>query len=237
MDMISRHRWNRYDGGLVMGFRRLVVVVLVTGMSIAVGCAQDDVVVEGPVVKSDTGGPDIATTATNKDEVDVVGTGVVGQTSRVISSQPDTGARVTLDHTLIENDQIEVKVTIRSFDNLYGIAAHLGYDPKALKLVSIQGHDVLNNFSHSSRTIAKESQAGRILLGAARFLTNAQPWSKLEGAAVDSALWVTLRFAVQADGEHVISFDPARSFAKDSTYKDVATTWGQLRITRQADAR
>jgi hypothetical protein len=216
--------------------RGLSVCAMVAGLSTVVGCAQDDVAAEGPKVDIAGEATDAATTRTGNASGDVVTSGTIGQPTRVISTQPTKGARVTLDHELADDDQIVVKVTIRSFDNLYGIAAHLRYDAKALELVAIKGHDVLNNFSHSSRTVAKESPSGRLLLGAARFLNNSKPWSTLQGASVDSELWATLRFAVHVEGEHVVSFDPARSFAKDSKYVDVATKWGELRITRQVEA-
>ena len=214
--------------------RYLVLCGLVVGLSMAGGCAQDDSAVEGPSVDIGTAVSDVATTLAPDAAADVIDRGTDGQRIQVVSTQPEQGARVTLDHELVDGDQVVLKVRIRSFDNLYGIAAHLSYDPKTLELVAIQGHDVLNNFSHSSRTIAKDSPAGRILLGAARFRNSSQPWSTLQGATVDNQLWATLRFAVQADGEHVVSFDPARSFAKDSKYQDVATQWGEFRLIRQA---
>ena len=132
------------------------------------GCAQDYFAVEGPSVDIGTAVSDVATTLAPDAAADVIDRGTDGQRIQVVSTQPEQGARVTLDHELVDGDQVVLKVRIRSFDNLYGIAAHLRYDPKTLELVAIQGHDVLNNFSHSSRTIAKKSPSGRILLDVGR---------------------------------------------------------------------
>ena len=150
----------------------------------------------------------------------------------VDSNQPSSGARVTLDHEVVDK-QVVVKVTLHSFTDLVGLAGHLRYDPKGLHLAKVAGHPVLKSTGFDSRTVVRESPAGRILLGGARFRINTTPWAAPEGAWVGHQLWATLTFDVLAAGSHRIHFDPLHALAKDSDYDDIGPAWGELTVSHQ----
>ena len=156
----------------------------------------------------------------------------LGPSTTVESTQPTSGPRVTLAHKFV-GEQVVVQVTLNSFADLVGLAGHLRYDPKGLRLATVNEHPVLASKGFDSRTVVRESPAGRVLLGAARFRIDTRPWDPPEGAAIGQQLLATLTFDVLAAGSHRIYFDPDHALAKSAAYEDIDPAWGELTVHRQ----
>ncbi len=147
----------------------------------------------------------------------------------IASTQPEMGPRVVLVAE-VKDDSVVVRVTLASFKELVGIASHLRYDPKGLRLTKVEEHKVLQSPGFSSRTVVRESPAGRVLMGAARYRIDTRPWDPPEGTTVGHQLWATLYFDVLSAGSHRLHFDPAGTLVKDASYVDIKASWGELTI-------
>ena len=142
-----------------------------------------------------------------------------------------TGPRVELDASLESDKTVTVRVLVRDFDDLYAIAAHLTWDPKALTLLEHKGHLMMLQSGYNARTLIKPSGAGRLLLGAARFREGGSPWAAIAGAKVGAEQWATLRFKLISDSAK-LSFDPTHGLAKSASYEAVAMGWQHLTLQR-----
>ena len=148
-----------------------------------------------------------------------------------------TGPRVELEPTKTGDDTFELRLLLRDFPNLFGIAGHLRYDPAALEVTEIEKHTVLEGTGYASRTIAADKPKGRLLLGSTRFRTGGSFYSQLQGADVNKQRWVTLQVKVLQEGAHTIAFDPHSLMAKRSTYENVKTNFGQLTVVWKGSAK
>jgi hypothetical protein len=152
------------------------------------------------------------------------------------ASSPATGARVDLEGAWDDATQhVRVRLYIAGFANVLGLAGHLRFDPAVLKLVTLTGSPVplgpaKDALTWEARTMAKESPAGRVLLGGARFRKKPNPYVGPEGAVVDRELWVTLEFEVLQSGTHTIAFDPGSTTARNDGNEEVSATWGSGQI-------
>lgn len=152
------------------------------------------------------------------------------------ASTPATGARVDLEGGWDDaSKHVRVRLYVAGFANLLGLAGHLRFDPSALKLTALTGAPVplgpsKDTLTWEARTMAKESPAGRVLLGGARFRKKPNPYVGPEGAVVDRELWVTLEFEVLQPGTHTIAFDPASTTARNDGNEEVSATWGSGQI-------
>lgn len=209
--------------------RRVVVLVCVLVFAAAWGCSRltSDETVAGPGVPQ--GNTDTAPTIeADAGDVDVG----PGPGTTVASEQPTSGARVTLTHRLV-GEQVVVDVVLNSFADLVGLSGHLRYDPKGLQLEKVVEHSALKSKGFDSRTVARESPAGRVLLGVARFRIDTRPWDPPEGVAVGQQVLVTMTFNILAEGSHRIHFDSEHALAKNASYEDINPAWGELTVHRQ----
>ncbi len=142
-----------------------------------------------------------------------------------------SGPRVELDAALQADETVTVRVLVRDFDDLYAIASHLTWDPKALTLLEHKGHLMMLDSGYNARTLIKPSETGRLLLGAARFREGGSPWAAISGAKVGAEQWATLRFKLIAETAK-LSFEPTHSLAKSASYEAVATGWQHLTLQR-----
>lgn len=126
--------------------------------------------------------------------------------------------------------RLKAWVWVGDVADLLGIAAHLRYDPAKLQLTKLEllplaelGDD--NPGVWSSRGVAKDAPAGRILLGSARFRNQIAPFVYPAGAAVQREKWVALEFAVLAAGESKLWFDPPSKLARQGDGKALQLEW------------
>ena len=136
-----------------------------------------------------------------------------------------SGPRVRLEGGVQSDGQIAVDVVLRDFQDLYGIAGHLRYDPAGLELVSLVGQPILGGAGYVGRVLASDSPAGRILLGGARIRTSGDPWEAKAGAALGKQLWATAVFRVRTPGTYALTFDPDSTLARQGDYTRVEPSW------------
>lgn len=144
-----------------------------------------------------------------------------------------TGA-VSIDGSWVD-DHIRVEVAVNHFADLFGIAGHLHYDPAVLQITSSQANavplgDKKDTSDYKPRGTAKESPTGRILLGGARFSNVPSPFDTPSGVKLTRETWLVLEFHVLQKVKTVIAFDPNSLVARNGSYTEVPTDWGQLTI-------
>lgn len=217
---LARMTSNRRRRGAALGALCVALALL------ASACSGDE---------TDTGASSLAAGSAGEDAQGDVTEGQDTQSeapgTTVEADNVKVGTRVNLEGVVLPDGLVEVKVWLRSFADLYGVAAHLRFDPKGLKLKYVQGEEILAGMGFAGRTVLAESPSGRLLMGGARFRIETVPWDGPEGTSVGQQLWATLRFEVLTGGAHVVAFDADHSFAKDSKFKDVPASWGSLKIT------
>lgn len=158
-----------------------------------------------------------------------------------VAAEMADGPRVELTGVWHEDvKRLRVSVHIANFPKLIGIAGHLRFDPDALAISDLAVHPVPAGDPDDADTwephsIGRESPAGRVLMGGARFRLAPHPYLPLEGAAVDRELWLEADFEIKKPGTHKLAFDPASLVARDHTGKDLAVQWGSAEI-KSADA-
>ena len=209
-------------------FRKIAPLTAIALAALLAAC-EGDVIAEGPAQagsglvddkgKVDDGG--------NKDATNLL-FDVKGNAS---------GPRVELQPTKTGADTFELRLVLRDFSDLFGVAGHLRYDPKNLSLQSIEKHKVLDDGAFDSKTVAADSPKGRVLLGATRFRTTGSPFSPLLGAKVGKQVWVTMKFKVLQSGEHTIAWDDSASMVKTSKYEDVETDFATVTVQRKEATR
>lgn len=132
--------------------------------------------------------------------------------------------------------RLKVWVWVGDVADLLGIAAHLRYEPAKLQLTKLEllplaelGED--NPGVWSSRGIAKDAPAGRIMLGSARFRNQIAPYVYPMGAAVQRDKWVALEFAVLGAGETKLWFDTPSKLARQGDGKAVKLEWLDAQVS------
>jgi len=206
------------------GVAWLSAALLMSCLPLLAGCGEDTAVEsEKADVSAGADAPsgDIATDAGNATQAGVTAT----------SAGATSGARVTLEADVEADDSITVSVLVRDYDELYAIASHLTWDPKALQLLEHKGHLLLAGSGYSTRSLVKPTEGGVLLLGAARFKDGGSPWSPIQAAKVGNEIWATLRFKLLGEKAE-LKFDPAHSLAKNASYEAVSTGWQRLTIAR-----
>ena len=53
------------------------------------------------------------------------------------------GPRVVLEPTYVDDSSFEVRIILRAFEDLFGVAGHQRYDPAALELKKFETHTIL----------------------------------------------------------------------------------------------
>ena len=136
--------------------------------------------------------------------------------------------------------RLKVVVWIGRFDDVIGVAGHLRFDPAALELVKVEAADVPNgitpNKDWEAVGVAKQSPAGRVLLGGARFRKEPSAYAAFDGAEVLREAWAVLEFVPKKVGTTTLAFDPPSIVARDSEGKDVAVTANLATVTVPASA-
>jgi hypothetical protein len=189
-------------------------------LALLIAPACDDSLVSGPLESSSS----LANNNTGR-----VDPNAAGSPKLLFNATGATeNARVELEPTKTGDSEFEVRLLLRDFPNLYGIAGHLRYDPKVLTLVTVQMHKVLQGKNYDSRSVGADKPKGRLLLGATRFKSGGSAFSPLAGVPVGKEVWATLTFKLLADGKHTIAFDPTTTMAKSATYEDLKTSYGGL---------
>ncbi len=152
-----------------------------------------------------------------------------------VNDPQDKGPAVSFQGTWQDAKQLlHVTVWVHDFPHLVGLAGHMRYDPDALKLVTVTPTGVPVGDTpdplYESHAIAKDSPAGRILAGGARFMTKPSMYTPLADIAVSSELWLTLDFQVLKPGSHKLFFDPDTTMARSADGKLVVASWGSATI-------
>lgn len=204
---------------------RALLLLFIASLAVTVGCG--DTIADGPLSSSTqlVGEQPSGTTADTTPGAAKLSFSPTGAT---------TGPRVELEPTKTGDDTFEVRVLVRSFPNLYGIAGHLRYDPKTLSLTKLTTLKMLDGGDYDGRSIGADQPKGRLLLGAARFRTKGSAYGALQGADVTKQVWATLSFKILADGTHKLAFDAATLMVKNASYEDVDTDFGGLEVTYAA---
>lgn len=213
--------------------RRLLTITLGWTLIAAAlaGCSEDSLVVAGVQVDAS------ALSAADAGQVGVAPVQIV------IEAGPASGARVTVEATAGEaNHRVHLRYYLESFADLLGIAGHLRFDPAALRVVALEAKPVPAGASEDAEfwqpfSIARESPAGRLLLGGARFRHKPHPYAPFEGAVVGRELWLDLELEVVQPGTHVVAFDPASLVARTAAAKDIAVHWPTVRIVQTGAPR
>jgi len=208
--------------------------LLAASVLLAWGCSDD--VLDGPVDST-------AQTNLGGDNGKVGDDGKGGATAKTttklsfdVQSVP-TGPRILLEPTKTGDKTFTVRLLIVDFANLFGVATHLRYDPKALELTDLKTHELLRGPGYDARAIAKDSPKGRVLLGVARYLVSGSAFQALKGATVNKAAWATLTFKVLKPGKHTVTFDKNATIARRSDYQIVDAAWATLTVSHEEVAR
>ncbi|MSP90492.1 MAG: hypothetical protein EXR79_01605 [Myxococcales bacterium] len=193
-----------------------------------VACTED-AAVTGPA-KDGASAPDVPDTA-----IDAAATPVVEPVT--FNAGPEPGApHFHLEGAwLPESGRLKVVVWIGRFDDVLGVAGHLRFDPAALELAKVEAADVPSGIAPNTDWevvgVAKQSPAGRVLLGGARFRKEPSAYAAFAGAEVLREAWAVLEFVPKKAGTTTIAFDSPSIVARDSEGKDVAVTANPATVT------
>lgn len=197
-------------------------VFAIAAVVLAAACGHDDPVASAPAPNApDTQAADAAI-AQDTTPAPIALPSLDGGPEPVVSYVHITGEWVA------EGQKLRVRVWIGRFDELFGIAGHLRYDPDALELLTLEPHHVPQGPSASADweavSLAEDTPKGRILMGGARFRLKPSIYDPMLGVKVEREPWLVAEFKVKKVGTTSLHFDPATITARTAKGVDLAVT-------------
>jgi hypothetical protein len=137
-----------------------------------------------------------------------------------------------------DRNRLVVEVRVGGSVDVVGLAGQLTWDPAVLRLESTAVNDELlvdDPSIWSQRSLVKETPAGRLLLGSARFRTTSSPWLQVESFRITNAKWLTLTYEVLGKGDTAIAFDPTTTVVRNELGAQQKLTWTAVQVAVPAD--
>lgn len=137
-----------------------------------------------------------------------------------------------------DRNRLVVEVRVGGSVDIVGLAGQLTWDPAVLRLESTVVNDDLlvdDATNWSQRSLVKETPAGRLLLGSARFRTTSSPWLQVESVRITNAKWLTLTYDVLGKGNTAITFDPATTVVRNELGAQQKLTWTAAQVAVPAE--
>jgi hypothetical protein len=132
--------------------------------------------------------------------------------------------------------RLRVTVWVGDVKNFLGIAGHLRYDPAVLELTASESWPLAENDPAQpgawlTRSVLKDSPAGRVLAGAARTRVVTHPWMAPDGVDFSRDKWFDLEFKVRAAGTTELRFDPDSTLCRQGDGAELALQWLPTSVT------
>lgn len=196
---------------------RLPLALLLLGLSTA-ACGEETSTLDGK-------GADASASA---DTQSLAGAPTITQ-----ADQPTGGSVHLQGQWQADRQRVSVEVRVRGNVQLVGIAGHLRWDPKVLRLDSVAFNNKLlvgDQNIWEQRTLQKETEPGRLLLGTARFRKELSFWSGVESLLVKDERWLTASFEVVGQGNTDVAFHPDTTVARDDTGAQLPLVWTNVQV-------
>ncbi len=140
------------------------------------------------------------------------------------------GAQVSMTAaTNADGGDLEVSLWLHHMEGLLGVAGQLQYDPNCLQFKLGVGDELAaatdKNFS-TTKSLVKPVPAGRVLLGAARFVKpQVAPVDAFGPDTIEKRRWMKLRFQVVQDCDTTLGFDASTTLVRRVDGARIHTVW------------
>lgn len=159
---------------------------------------------------------------------------LAGAPSITSAEQPAGGSVHLQGQWQADRQRVSVEVRVRGNVQLVGVAGHLRWDPKVLQLDSVDINPKLllgDANIWEQRSVNKQAEPGRLLLGTARFRKELSFWSGVESLLVKDERWLTATFAVVGQGQTDVVFAPESTVARDDTGAQLPLVWTSVQVS------